>query len=85
MCCQGGGRRSQCCCRPTVAQALSVHVHTKRNIYRNYESVIVSYPRTVAPLNRIRPNKGHVNRRVYELVMCVYEVYAKKETLSFLK
>ena len=60
---------------------ISVHAHTKHNIDRGYAYVIVSYSRTVVPLNRTRLNKGHDYRRVCMLVMYVYDFL----TFSFLK
>ena len=63
-----------------MAQALSVHAHTKHNIHRDYASVIVSYPRTVAWISRTGLDKAHVHRRVCKLVVYVYEVYAKENT-----
>ena len=56
-------------------------VHTKHNIDRGYAYVIVSYSRTVIPLNRTGLKKGHGHRRICMLVMYVYEFL----TFSFLK
>ena len=65
-----------------MAQALSLQAHTKQNIHRDYASVTVPYPRTVAPLNRTRLDKAHFHRRVYkQLVVYVYEIYAKEITM----
>ena len=42
-------------------------------------TVIVSYPRTVARLNRTRLYKAHSHRRVCKLVVYVYEIYTRKK------
>ena len=63
-----------------MAQSIFVQAHTKHNIHRDYASVIVSYPRTVPPLNRTRLDKAHVHRRVCKLAIYVHEVYAKEIT-----
>ena len=65
---------------------LSVYAHTKHNKHRDYASIIISYPRTVVPLNRTRLDKIHVHRHVCKLVMYMYEVVAKEiTTRSFFK
>ena len=61
-----------------MAQALSVHAHTKQNIHRDYASGIVSYPRIVAPLNRTRLDKAHIHRHVCKLVVYVYDMHGKE-------
>ena len=52
-------------------QAERGHAHTKHNIHRDYTSTIISCPRTLAPLNRIRIDKAIVHRRVCKVVMYV--------------
>ena len=48
--------------------------YTKHNVHRGYTPVIVSYPRTVAPLNRTRLDKAHVHRRVCKRIMNVLAI-----------
>ena len=59
-----------------------LYMHIKHNIHRDNASVIVSYPRTVAPLHRTRLDKVHVHR----LVVCVCMKYTRKtgERIRFL-
>ena len=66
-----------------VVQALPLYAHTKQNIHRDYASIIVSNPRTVAPLNLTRLEKAHVRRCVCkQLVVFVYNV-RKREHNTF--
>ena len=69
-----------------MAQALSVHARTKHNKHQDDASAIVSYPRTVVPVNRTRLTQAHVYRCCFKLVMYMVEAYTKEITIySFLK
>ena len=41
-----------------------VYVDIQNKKHRDYTSAIVSYPRTVVPLNQTRLDKAHIHRRV---------------------